>query len=316
MARQSPRIQRDETRLSEFAGVGESMARARFMPPAARQAGDPEIGPSPEVGPTSIWLVLAAIAALGAGVFAVVHFARPVEDDPFVHASGAGSAHGRLPAAPSPEDVALRYLTAATVGEKVALIRFREKLAGAVAAYYADRPTPSETVLGFQQVVREGEAHGCVGLFAASLEDGGTRLVAVVEEPNGERLVDWECFAGPPAGFWPMRGDAKAGLELDMHVVVSTSDYFNHGFSDPDVWTAFELQPAYAGPGPLLFGYARRGSAVDEAIRTRLVGRQPGQRVILRLRFPQPIERDPPIIQAEILEFVAPTWIRTRPPAT
>ncbi|MEM8956042.1 MAG: hypothetical protein AAGD22_17940 [Verrucomicrobiota bacterium] len=205
--------------------------------------------------------------------------------------SGEAAVDGEMGVDVFPMDVARGFLEAENLEERLRWTRLPDLVGeliggGEVAAELGAYPIGFRG-LRFMTRARAGsmEYH----LFHVIMEeDGGSRLIAVVETSEGRR-VDWETFVRyQPVGWDEILSQGTGGEVVPVRAFVSASDYYNYEYADGEKWSCYEIiSPDIEGR---LFGYAARDSEFDESLRHYLEarrgadGRALQQRVILKIR--------------------------------
>lgn len=147
-------------------------------------------------------------------------------------------------------------------------------------------------------------------LFGCLLENGSSRLVAVVMTDEGPR-VDWEAFARHQPETWEaILGKGAREEPVLVRVFVERSDYYNFEYEDEELWTCYRItSPDLDVP---LFGYGKREETWNEELRaflermTPIEGPERRQWVVMRLEVGEHLaERG----QVRIRELVTYGWV-------
>lgn len=201
-------------------------------------------------------------------------------------------------------EVARKFLKATSAEERVALVRnadtVRENLRSYPAAVIA-------YPIAFSSLVQMGPASASGELrfqrFTVTICDGSRRLLCVAQTSAGP-LVDYDAFARYGTAEREDLLDGESGEQLRL--VVKPSFYYNHGFSDDEVWTAFDLSsPDWPDS---LTGYARSESSTAGVL-TEILRNAPKQRVTLKIRPEAESYRKRQFVIEKIL---ASGWVMTQ----
>ena len=176
----------------------------------------------------------------------------------------------------SPREVAEKFTEADTTAERLKWVRDPDRVAPLVEAFYGEGPGAREKVVDVKPMGAAQTPEFAYQRFQAKLDDGASRLVAVVLSEDGAK-VDFDCYARHGSASWP---DLLAGKATVMRLFVKPGTYYNYTFSDDQAWRGFVASsPDLEEP---FFVYVRRGS--EEAKRLAAVRTPRPTRVTVGLR--------------------------------
>ncbi|MEM0896366.1 MAG: hypothetical protein AAGJ79_05720 [Verrucomicrobiota bacterium] len=202
------------------------------------------------------------------------------------------------------EDIARRFLKAATIEEKARLSRFPEASLEKIERYYGSSPNTSEvfTELHSAGIGHNGDA--AFFLYIAKMESGELHLVAVLESERGGLAVDWDSFAKENPVSWTELVTAKDSTPVPMRVTLERSDYFNYDFDSANKWSSFRAKDADIDEP--VYVYAAKGSLIDEEIQAEFRSKKSRQ-FILKL---VPRKESAKTLQLEAVGMEQVGWVR------
>jgi len=282
--------------------------------------------PPPSSGSRAAWIAVGvAVAAITA---TAVTLARRPPPTPTVKPSTTRAATET--AVPNPQnpsgylglreridaatEVARRYLSAASVDELLPLVENRDSLEPKIRSFYTDGEGRSQLPLPEFSIAPTDRQVWIEHLktVVISYETPGQvpRALALRQADDGRWLVDWPSAAAlgevPLARFRADRDPAPRFFRL----LATRDDYFNRAFASDREWICLRLSDT--GHEHRLYGYARRGTPVAEAILAANLSRKGvSAPIMVRLRFP---ENAPTNDQVEITEFLGQGWLETPTP--
>jgi hypothetical protein len=135
------------------------------------------------------------------------------------------------------------------------------------------------------------------------------RIVLFSPDSNGDWMIDFDAYARATSLPWDEILSGK-NVEATVRVYVSLDSYYNGRFSNEDEWSCNGM--ASPDEGNLMFGYAKKGSNIDQAIRDSLkfkLDTGPAQssrmlRMTLQIRHQEGDDKR----QFEIVRVIADDW--------
>ncbi|MDP4646560.1 MAG: hypothetical protein NWS80_05470 [Akkermansiaceae bacterium] len=198
------------------------------------------------------------------------------------------------------EPLAQKFLEAETVEEILPLVRNPYDVAQKMRRLH---PDGTITPLGFSGVsplegVSYKDGYAAVSFLTADQE----KKPMVFCEGEGGLKIDWESWAGWSELPWDELMESKPTKPVLVRVISKPVPYYNFGFSDEDEWVSYRLLSPDGEH--TLYGYAKRGSLIDEQLRP--ADPNGAMAVTLRISFR---EGATSASQAEIDEFVTDGWV-------
>ena len=200
--------------------------------------------------------------------------------------------------------LAENFLQAATLDQKLALVRDPERVRPLIESFKPSSP------LGKLRDIRdygtEDYIETAIFYHLATFESGRTRLVCVVGTPAGLK-VDWEAYSrqGSATGEELLAGKP---LTATVRVLASRSRYYNWAFADEKSYMAIEVSNADWPNG--LTAYVKHDSDAGRDLAKFLKGATAPKRFVLKIRVD---ETTPERKQCAVEECVAAGWVY--PPA-
>jgi hypothetical protein len=135
------------------------------------------------------------------------------------------------------------------------------------------------------------------------------RIVLFSPDSDGDWMIDFDGYARATSIPWDEILSGK-NIEATVRVYISLDSYYNGRFSNEDEWSCNGM--ASPDEGNLMFGYAKKDSAIDQAIRDSLkfkLDTGPAQssrmlRMTLQIRHQEGDEKR----QFEIIRAIADDW--------
>jgi transposase-like protein len=240
--------------------------------------------------------VCAAAIVLTGTFFAAGRFYRPDTAPPPL----LDSIEVRLRAA---AEAGQKFFTSGSLIEKQRLVNAGPRTHELMAAYYKNRALAIPDAM-------PGQAWPHVGVISMEFRSealGRSMMVNVVER-KGRMLVDWETSSlFQEVYFENLRRDRPA-KPTPLSVKVQRADYYNFGFSAAS-HSAYRL--SYPGLELDLFGYAPKGSEVEQTIDTMMTSISGGEQsvsAILEVKYPAVANAAPN--QVEILKVLHESWVQ------
>lgn len=208
------------------------------------------------------------------------------------------------------------YLSAETVEEKAGYVRMPERVLPLMKDHYRTNPLIPLRPAAFYFFEPVAVVNYPFLLGKMELEDGGAKVL-LLEDANGQVLVDWES----DVAHQPMPVDEfirKRPLEpMVFRLNVAWDDFYAFEFSDQERFQSLFL--SQRDKPEFLFGYVPRDSPTFSRL-VELLGRPPQDggkgrevtAVMVEVRFPA--GGDGPR-SVRVLEVVAPRWALVTPPA-
>ncbi|MEP2776385.1 MAG: hypothetical protein ABJQ29_16785 [Luteolibacter sp.] len=198
------------------------------------------------------------------------------------------------------EALARKFLGASTVDEILPLVSNPNGVEEKIRRDHPDGKIDPVGFSGFSAnggvVYKNGEA--AVSFLTADQEH---RQLVFSEGKDGLK-IDWESWAGWSDLPWKEILESKPTDPVLVRVISKPVPYYNFGFSDDSEWVSYLL----LSPDQLhtLYGYAKRGSSIDEQLRP--ADPNGSMAVTLKIRFPKGGASGS---QVEIEQFLADGWV-------
>lgn len=270
-------------------------------------------GKVPPIG----WFVLAGIIVCGFAVWAMfsVYEAQPEltaveqekEDLAEMRAEDETQVKQTLEGM---QDVTRGYLAAATVDEMLLHVRHPSRVEPLMRKYYQSHRIQPVKFIRFERIRSLGlDSHSFVSVVAV-LHGGGTRALILQQLDEDRFAVDWESDVTYQPIEWDKYLADRSVEPMSMRVLIQRDNFFAYEFRNEQEFDCYRIKVNSSGKH--IFGYARKGSAVSEALRRYAERNQLGaagtgaQPVMLKLRFP---ENSHSRNSVWIDELVAPRWI-------
>lgn len=141
-----------------------------------------------------------------------------------------------------------------------------------------------------------------IALLLKNDERQHIRLAQLVPSSDGKWRIDLDSFLRFVSPNWETILTAKSGTSL-VRIFVAPDSYYNGIYADESLWTAYALSSPEVTN--LLYGYAKRGSSQEKALKRILASEEPFHSVTLRIK--KNSESGPR--QFEISRVVAENWI-------
>jgi len=198
------------------------------------------------------------------------------------------------------EPLARRFLEAASVEEMLPLVRNPEVAGPRMLEFYPQGriEPPGLSVFNASGAPNYRSAIVSVDLLTDEHE---TRQLAFVETDDGLK-VDWESFAGWSEMPWDEFIAQRTTEPRLFRVILRVLEYYNFDFTDEAFWQSYRLESPDGEH--ILFGYAERGSLLQQQLRPDVAKSSVAATLILK--FPEGAASDNQVI---IERFVADGWI-------
>ncbi len=108
-------------------------------------------------------------------------------------------------------------------------------------------------------------------------------LVFLERHPTGELLIDWESMVGYSDSNWTVFLLSEPQGSHEFRVLATPDDYYNHSFSDSEVYTSLRLVDL-ENKGKL-YGYVANGSRAEAATKEMFAGTEAGKGVTCRVKI-------------------------------
>lgn len=288
-------------------------------PEAADHWGQSEQGANPEHRSSRhlvLWAALIGVPLLGFALWQSLGrpgASAPPTTTPVVASPGSTTD----PAEESRQagEAARRFMAAATIDERAALVRHPEVTKARMEAWYsAANPLKPQATVEFDDRSSDQTIDGTnfiiLKMLLADRPKG--QWIAVEKRPGGEYLVDWESFASWSEPRWPEFLSTEPTGAHDFRVVVKIDNYFNFGYTDPQQWFCYSLTDPENWAS--CWGYcpidSESGMKLNRMIRRQ---RQEGEdqiRAILKLKFEDAGKGRNQVIIEDVVED---GWIKVGP---
>lgn len=198
------------------------------------------------------------------------------------------------------EPLARRFLEATSVEEMLPLVRNPEMAGPRMLEFYPQGKIepPGLSTFNASGVPNYRNAIVSVDLLTDEYE---TRQLAFVETDDGLK-VDWESFAGWSEIPWDEFIAQRPTEPRLFRVILRVLEYYNFDFTDEAFWQSYRLESPDGEH--IIFGYAERGSLLQQQLRPDVARSSIAATLILR--FPEGAASDNQVI---IERFVADGWI-------
>ena len=155
---------------------------------------------------------------------------------------------------------------------------------------------------------------GCgTGAHAAVLAERGYDVlgvdldVAMIAQPNGKFLIDWESMVGASDLPWLEFKKTRPTQPFLVRVFARPDDYFNYEFSDDKRWSAAHLTSPDGNF--FIYGYCEKDSEVARTLASIFEQVRGRAALTLRIAYPEKAESDH---CARIVGIVANRWLLVR----
>ena len=165
----------------------------------------------------------------------------------------------------SAEEVARAFVFETDEEKRLCYVRNPERIKQHLPSYPEQaRSIPAKDIKHMGHSEMNGRA---VTAYAAAFEDGGFRMLAVVQTDDGPK-VDWDCYARYCSASWE---DLTSGQAEDavVRVFVRPGDYHVGQFRDRSKWTCFKLETPDSDH--IIYAYAPAGSDLSKRMQTHVM---------------------------------------------
>lgn len=205
---------------------------------------------------------------------------------------------------PSPAKTAEAFLLAKTVEERLEYVRDPEVIRARFSTFADSAFSESATDLVPLGISPDSEQP--THLYLATMADTSQRLVAAIDTKEGFK-VDWDAFVRHGSASWEEIFQA-AVEEATVRVLVKPGNHYAHEFLERSEWSAYIL--ATPDAPQVLHGYVKRGSDLEEAIRSNLAAGSLRHTLVIKIDSEAMSHQ-----QIEILGIRARDWVEeTVPP--
>jgi len=189
--------------------------------------------------------------------------------------------------------------------EKSAFVVDAPRVVSFMRDYYEKQKNPDPIVGDLKQQAHFKLNHTEVLLYTFSgPRVGGTVDMAMVAQPDGTFLIDWESFVGSSDIGWSDFKKQRPAEPKLFRVFANLDDYYSYEFEDAKKYLCLHL----ASPDGFYFikGYCERGSTIEHLL-SDLFASGPSRRALtLRLAFPENAKSDHCV---RITGVVANRWL-------
>lgn len=141
----------------------------------------------------------------------------------------------------------------------------------------------------------------------SSVRPSGTLDVAMIAQPDGKFLIDWESMIGAGDVPWAVLKKNRPTQPTLLRVFARQDDYFNYEFSNDKQWSAVHLTSPDGNF--FIYGYCEKGSEMDHTLRSIFEQVRGRAALTLRIAYPEKAESDH---CARIVGVVANRWLLVR----
>lgn len=198
------------------------------------------------------------------------------------------------------EDLARKFLEAERIDEILPLVSDPEDVAVKIRRLYPDGKIESLGFSGISQLdsVVYREDYAAITFLTAGQE----RKPMVFSEGEDGLKIDWESWVGWADLPWDEIVESKPIKPVMVRVLSKPVPYYNFDFADDSEWVSYRLLSP--DDEHMLYGYAKRGSKIDEQLRP--TDPKGTIAVTLKVRFPEGAVWASQVI---IDEFLADGWV-------
>ena len=198
-----------------------------------------------------------------------------------------------------------RFWQAANWRDKLAYVHEPDRVGPLMADYYEQRreqdPLGSSSARQAHFKINNTE----VLLFTyASARPGGTVDVAMIAQPDGRFLIDWESYVGMSDMAWSDMKKQRPGEPKLVRVFAQRDDYYNYEFSDAKKLLSVHLTSPDGTY--FIYGFCDRNSPVGQTLNNLFDASRGRVAVTLRVAWPPKAESDH---CAAIKGIVANRWL-------
>jgi hypothetical protein len=181
------------------------------------------------------------------------------------------------------EDVVRGFMEAGTTEERMKFVLPDDGLAERMEEYYRRPEAPAPAGFGEMVVFEPAAFDGVPVYWTESTESSGARRQFFNLIPLRDRMViEWESSVIYGAMSWAVFVAEKPTEPVQMRVLLTGSDYYNHQYADESAYEAFEIVAEELGE-EWLYAYGERGSEVGFALsRVRAVPGEHQYNLMLR----------------------------------
>lgn len=218
-----------------------------------------------------------------------------------------------------PEDVSAERLTeaqstqqrfwqATTWKEKLPFVHDAERVGPLMRDYYEKNqlldPVTGSSARQAHFKINNTE----VLLFSySSARPGGTLDVAMLAQPDGRFLIDWESMVGASEVPWADLKKSRPTQPTLVRVFARQDDYFNYEFSDDKQWSAVHLTSPDGSF--FIYGYCEKNSDLARTLASVFDQVRGSAALTLRIAYPDKAQSDH---CARIVGIVANRWLLVR----
>lgn len=141
----------------------------------------------------------------------------------------------------------------------------------------------------------------------ASARPGGTLDVAMLAQPDGRFLIDWESYVGMGDMAWPDLKKQRPSEPKMMRVFAQRDDYYNYEFSDAKQLLSVHLTSPDGTY--FIYGFCNKDSPVGRTLTDLFDASRGRAAVTLRIAYPPSAQSDH---CAQIVGIVANRWLLVR----
>jgi hypothetical protein len=188
------------------------------------------------------------------------------------------------------EQAVVHYLSAESVEEILPYVRHADRVKPLMQDYYQTHSFQPAAFRQFKKI-RALALENMAFVYVEVATANGTPQTLIVEHlPDDQFLIDWESDVCYLPIDWEKYLEEAPSKPMDMRVHVTADHYYAYEFRDESVYQCYKIRTR--GSEEHLFGYAKKGTPTDTAIRNYIsksqqLGGGTNEPMILRLRFPE-----------------------------
>ncbi len=201
-----------------------------------------------------------------------------------------------------------RFWQATTWKEKLPFVHDAERVVPLMRDYYEKHQLLDPVMGGSARKAHFKINNTEVLLFTySSVRPSGTLDVAMIAQPDGRFLIDWESMIGACDVPWTDLKKSRPTQPTLVRVFARQDDYFNYEFSDDKQWSAVHLTSPDGNF--FIYGYCEKGSEMDNTLKSIFEQVRGRAALTLRIAYPDKAESDH---CARIVGVVANRWLLVR----
>lgn len=201
-----------------------------------------------------------------------------------------------------------RFWQATTWREKLPFVHDAERVMPLMRDYYEKHQMLDPIMSGSARQAHFKINNTEVLLYSySSVRPSGTLDVAMIAQPNGKFLIDWESMVGASDLPWLEFKKTRPTQPFLVRVFARPDDYFNYEFSDDKRWSAAHLTSPDGNF--FIYGYCEKDSEVARTLASIFEQVRGRAALTLRIAYPEKAESDH---CARIVGIVANRWLLVR----